>query len=272
MENTKKRTFKGYSLILYFWLSLSLLLVAQPASTTEPIALEVNNLQPFILGTFDFIQDADKIKPSYATQVIGPALAENGYAMQLQFFPGRRLPVQLNNGEIDSAIGPLHDLTQTYEHTVRVGEPIRRVCALVYRLTDHALQITTEGPLKLGIQAGPPEAPRLMLERWPKVQLVYFDDLRQGVRQLEHGRIDAIGLIGMQQSALQTMITRSLTLVDSFDLPYMYLHLNKRHTQLGEKLTKSLVRLKQQYPEPQCERAAFPSQLNASVHANNNKL
>jgi len=68
------------------------------------------------------------------------------------------------------------------------------------------------------------------------------------------------------------MITRPLTLVDSFDLPYIYLNLHKRHTQLGEQLSKSLLRLKQQYPEPQCERAAFPSQLNASVRANNTKL
>gem|GEM_PF-5652929 len=262
---------------LNFWLSLNLLLVAQLASAAEPQvgesrATELNELKPFSAGTFDFIQGASKTKPSYAFQMVSAALAENGYAMQLQYFPRRRLPVQLNNGGIDGAIGLLHDLTNRFENTVRVREPIRRICALIYGLADNPLEITTEAPLKVGILAAAREGQRLTLERWPNVQLVFYENLQQGVRQLEHGRIDAIGFIGMQQSVLQTMITRPLTLVDSFDLPYIYLNLHKRHTQLGEQLSKSLVRLKQQYPEPQCERAAFPSQLNASVRANNTKL
>jgi len=277
MDNTKIRTFKAYSLTLHVWLSLSLLLVAQLASAAEPQvgesrATEINELKPFSAGTFDFVQGSHQAKPSYAFQMISAALAENGYAMQLQHFPGRRLPVQLNNGEIDGAIGLLHDLSNRFENTVRVREPIRRICALIYGLADNPLEITTEAPLKVGILAAAREGQRLTLERWPNVQLVFYENLQQGVRQLEHGRIDAIGFIGMQQPALQTMITRPLTLLDSFDLPYIYLHLNKQHSQLADKLTKSLVRLKQQNPEPQCEGSAFPRQLNASVRANNNRL
>jgi len=262
---------------LTFWLSPSLLLVAQLASAVEPQvggsrATEVNELKPFNTGTFDFVQGSHKAKPSYAFQIISAALAENGHAMQLQHFPGRRLPVQLNNGEIDGAVGLLGDLTNRFENIVRVREPIRRICALIYRLADNPIEITTDTPFKVGILAAAREGQKLTLERWPNAQLVFYENLQQGVKQLEHGRIDGMGFIGMQQPMLQTLITRPLKLVDSFDLPYIYLNLHKRHTQLGEQLTESLVRLKQQYPEPQCERAAFPSQLNASVRANNTKL
>jgi len=217
----------------------------KPQSKNKP-------LKPFIAGVFGFAQSQGRTKPFYTEQILGAALIEHGYALELRYFPGRRLPIELNSGAIDSDLSQLRDLSLLFDHIIRIPEPIRKPCVLAYRLTDNPQQITADKTLRVGLYVGAPDGDKMMLERWPEAQLMHFENIRQGTLQLMNGRIDIITLGALQLPALLANSTRPLTLVDSFPLPYTYLHIHERHGPLADKLAASMKRLKQQYPEPQC--------------------
>ena len=216
------------------------------AATQQPEAT------PFIVGTFRFSQDDLSI--SYAERIIGAALVEHGYRLEVQYFPGRRLLAQLNTGAIDGDLSHIFDLSKTFANIIRVDAPLRRSCALVYRLQGrqplpaaHRLD-----RVKIGIYSGAPKGAALIQQRWPNAELVTFENIKQGIYMLMGERIDLLAMAASQRAALGQIPHQPIALQDAFYLPYNHMHVHRRHAELALKLADSIRRLKRQRPEVDC--------------------
>ena len=221
--------------------------------TTKPLPKQVP-LARFVLGSFDFVRN--DAPPGFTGRLIQRALAEQGYRMEVEYFPGRRLIGQLNAGAIDGDFPRAYDLSREFDNIVRVNEPIRRLCVPIYRLKSRALPVATGvAPIKIGLIAGALSGPKMLKSHWPGAEIVYFESTRQGLQLLQNERIDLLTLAGYQHQNVLAQVQRSLQIEHIFYLPYTYMHVHRRHALLAEKLAESFKRLKQQQPEPSCEQS-----------------
>jgi len=229
---------------------LSILLVAW--LLTPMLAADEPELKPFSVGTFAFAKGEGK--QGYVPQLVKKALAQQGYSMGLQYFPGRRLIAQLNTGLIDADLGRSLNMAKAFENVVRVEEPLFRPCALLYRLQSHTLADVKglEASTKIGALAGGPEGRSILREHWPRADLVPFKSFKQAAAMLMAGRIDLVALPGIMISRFMAEVGRPVALQDSFYLGPVYMHVHKRHAELAVRLSATIKRLKRQYPSPEC--------------------
>lgn len=245
-----------------FWL-ISLLCVSTQATTTEKTRAETGEI--FVAGSFAFSRGSKDI--TYGRDLIRQALTEYGYRLEVKHFPGRRLGAQLNSGAIDGDMGRAFDMSQGSDTIIRVPEPIRSECALLYRLNTRGPLVMddAENPVSVGIFAGAPGGARMLLNRWPKVKLVHYENLKQGALMLSHERIDLVAIGALQRNMLINHTERPLAVEDAFALPPIYMHVHQRHAALAPRLAASIKRLKQQFPPPNCHLADFTTQTRQTT-------
>lgn len=237
---------------VFFTLSLPLVFIANAHAD-----LDDRVLQPFVVGTFAFAKGVKQ--QVYVPQLVMQALAQQGYRMDLQYFPGRRLIAQLNTGVIDADLGRSLNMALVFENVVRVEEPLLRPCALLYRLQSHApVDVKALGEsIQIGALSGAPEGRSLLLERWPRAELVPFESFKQVAAMLMAGRIDLVALPGIMMSRFMAQMDRPLALQDSFYLQPVYMHVHKRHHELALRLAASITLLKHEFPERDCVHKEF---------------
>jgi len=227
--------------------SLSILLAG--CLLAPMLAAEEPELKSFVVGTFTFAKGEGK--QGDVQQLVMRALAQQGYRMDLQYFPGRRLVAQLNTGLIDADLGRSLNMAQAFENVVRVDEPLFRPCALLYRLQSD-LPMDMGASVKVGALAGGPEGLSMLREHWPNADPVPFKNFKQAAAMLMAGRIDLVALPEMMMNRFTAEMAWPLALQDSFYLKPVYMHVHKRHHELAERLAATIKRLKRQSPSPEC--------------------
>jgi len=206
--------------------------------------------RPFVVGAFALVGNAKG--PRYTQVLIGKALAEHGYALELRFFPGRRSIAQLNNGLIDGDMARLRDLSKDFVGIVRVDEPLAYACVLFYRLKSHTAPKATE-PVRVGVISGASAGDEAVLTRWPNAELVGYESIKQAAQLLMSERINILAVPSTQRSQLLTEVKRSVALQDVLQFSPAYMHVHRSHEQLAVSLAASIKRLKLKYPTPGCQ-------------------
>jgi len=213
--------------------------------------------RPFVVGAFALANNAKG--PRYTQRLIGKALAEHGYALELRFFPGRRSIAQLNNGLIDGDMLRLRDLSKDFVGIVRVDEPLTYACVLFYRLKSRAAPKATE-PVRVGVISGAAAGDAAVLNRWPDAELVGYESLTQAAQLLMNERIDMVSLAASQRSQLLAAVKRPVALQDVLQLTPVYMHVHRSHELLALSLAASIKRLKLKHPAPSCQTDSFGGQ------------
>lgn len=207
-------------------------------------------LTPLNIGTFSFLAEVDT---GFAIPLIEQALAEHGYRIELQYLPGKRVMAELNNGVLDGDLIRSIDLSRGFQNVVRVDEPIIHACGLLYRLEQTPVRLSNLSLRpQVGIYAGSAGAVMRLLQRWPNAAPVTYDSLKQGVKMLEHQRLEYVAIPDLQEVLLKQMVDSPIVLEDVFELEPAYMHLHKRHQTLAEGLAITLRRLKQETPLDAC--------------------
>jgi len=238
------------------YLGLLLLFSSTVSATNDDV------IQPFIAGSFSFLRVSDQ--HSYSRSLMTKALAEHGYQLQVNYYPGRRLMAQLNSGVIDGDMGRAFNMSQSFDNIVRVEEPLQHHCARLYQLKSR-LMLEPSGdnqPIRVGVYGGAPGGTAALLARWPNARVVAYDNLKQGALMLSNERIDLLAIGTMQAPLLQQYSERPLAVVDTFALPPTYMHVHKNHKQLAVDLADSIKQLKLVYPPPTC---------NSGTHTNTSR-
>jgi len=210
--------------------------------------------RPFVVGAFTLVSKAQG--PHYVEGLVRKALAEQGYALELQFLPGRRSIAQLNNGLIDGDMARLQDLSKDFVGIVRVDEPLVYACVLFYRLQSHAALKASE-PVRVGVISGAAAGDAAVLTRWPSAELVGYESIKQAAQLLMSERIDMLAVSASQRSQLLAEVKRSVALQDVLQFLPAYMHVHRSHEQLAVNLAESIKRLKLKYPAPGCQRGSF---------------
>jgi len=217
--------------------------------------------RPFVVGAFNLVNNAKG--PHYTQGLIGKALAEHGYALELRFFPGRRSIAQLNSGLIDGDMLRLQDLSKDFGGIVRVDEPLTYACVLFYRLKSRAALKATE-PVRVGVISGAAAGDAAVLKRWPSAELVGYESIKQAAQLLMSERIGMLAVAASQRSQLLVEIKRSIVLQDVLQFMPAYMHVHRSHEQLAVSLALSIKRLKLKYPAPGCQVDTFEGQSTYS--------
>lgn len=207
-------------------------------------------LQPFVVGAFSLASNTKG--PRYAQGLIGKALAEHGYALELRFFPGKRSIAQLNSGLIDGDMLRLQDLSKGFEGIIRVDEPLTYACVLFYRLKSYAAPKASES-VRIGVISGAAAGDTAVLNRWPSAELVGYESLKQAAQLLMSERIDMLAVAASQRSQLLAAVRRSVVLQDVLKLMPTHMHVHRSHEQLAKSLAVSIKRLKLKHPAPGCQ-------------------
>jgi len=211
-------------------------------------------IRPFVVGAFTLANNAKG--PRYTQGLIGKALAEHGYVLELRFFPGRRSIAQLNNGLIDGDMVRLQDLSKDFEGIVRVDEPLTYACVLFYRLKSRAVPKATE-PVRVGVISGAAAGDAAVLNRWPDAELVGYESMTQAAQLLMNERIDMVAVAASQRSQLLAAVQRPVALQHVLHLAPVYMHVHRSHELLAVSLAASIKRLKLKHPAPSCQIEPF---------------
>lgn len=218
-------------------------------------------LTPITIGTYEMFRHSKNLHKIAA--MVEQALKDNGYQMQLSFYPGKRLIAQLNNGIIDGDLYRSAAFGKKFDAIVRVEEPLIQSCALFFRLKDHANQ-GLEKHNRLGLYAGAPGPTEKVLERWPKAKAVFFSTLKQGTALLQNQRIEALAVPHMQEQEFLKIAIRPVVLVDAFAIEPSYLYLHARHRALADNLAITLRKLKKHTVLPECDHVSLRQALQIS--------
>lgn len=219
-------------------------LETQVPTQNSPVLTELQ------IGTYNWVRNAEGIRQ--IAKFVDQALYINGYRMKLDYFPGKRLIAQLNNGKIDGDLYRSASFAAELDNVIRVNEPLVQTCALFFRLHEYAA-IEQSNTHRLGLYAGAPGPTDKILNRWPHVKPIYFNSLKQGLALLQNQRIDTMVVPHMQEGLFLEMLDRPVVLVDAFAIEPSYLHLHIKHQKLAQQLAETLKTLKQDQADlPEC--------------------
>ena len=231
---------------LWLWLWLV------SASLSPPVWSIESEQKVLSLGTFEFNRNLNQMP--IGEELVRKSLAEHGYAMQLEYFPGKRLMVQLNSGRLDGDLYRSVNLSRAFDNVVRVDEPLLRSCGLIFRLSSRPdVDVhNRNSALSLGVYDGVPAASNEILRQYPHLKLVFIKKLQQGIDMLSHHRIELLALPLTQEPALHQRLQESTDVVGAIELPSFYLHLHSRHRQLAQDLVPTLQRFKKELTTQTC--------------------
>jgi len=204
------------------------------------------------LGTFEFNRNLNEMPRG--EELVRKSLAAHGYAMQLEYFPGKRLMVQLNSGRLDGDLYRAVNLSRAFDNVVRVEEPLLKSCGFVFRLSSRPdVDIhNRNNTLNIGVYDGAPAASNELLRRYPHLKLIFIKKMQQGVDMLSHQRIEFLALPHTQEALLSQLLQEPTDVVDVIELPSIYLHLHSRHRQLAQDLVPTLKRFKKELRTETC--------------------
>lgn len=229
---------------------LWLLLLASPGLLSEEFRL----IRVGVLGA------VAQPETTYAARLVGDALSQLGYRMELIPLPGKRLMSQLNRGQIDGDLIRTVDLSRGFDKVVRVPEPIGSLCGNVYRLLERPDVNIKQSTHKttLAIYNGAPGTSSFFLRHWPAVMHAPFGFLPQGVKMLTHERVDLIAVLDLDRDYLNSLTDRPLQPYARFHLEATYFHVNAKYLELVEPLAKAIAVLKMTMPPPVCYEGGLP--------------
>ncbi len=229
------------------------------------LSLPVWSLEPeqkvLRLGTFEFYRESSDLE--VGERLVRASLAEHGYVMALEYFPGKRLMVQLNNGRLDGDLYRAVNLSRAFDNIVRVDEPILNSCGLIFRLASrHNIDIHNRASsLHIGVYDGAPAVSNELLRLYPNLELVFIKKVQQGIDMLNHGRIELLILPQTQETVLRQRLDQAVDLVGAMELPSVYLHLHSRHRLLAQDLVPTLQRLKRDFDTKSCSLAQLQQRI-----------
>lgn len=230
--------------VLAIWL-FSLPVVAEQSAVEAPrLAEPPVTLIPFHMGTFSFVEGLDAIGPTI--DLLDRALELHGFDMQMDYFPGKRLMAQLNNGLVDGDLYRSANLSRGFENVVRVDEPLGQVCSLFFSLHERADIDPQELGARIGIYSGIPAVEASVRRRWPSIELVFFKHLSQGAQMLLHHRIELVAVHTGQEEALKHLVDKPVVLDSGIVIAPGYTHLHRRHASLAKELAVTIHNLKRQ--------------------------
>ena len=205
------------------------------------------NLKPFVVGAINSIQEHEDF---YEQWLLREALLRHGYELEIRFFPGKRLMVELNNGNVDGDMLRVMDLSRGFDQVVRVDARFSQSCGWVYQLTDN--DIANEAKKRVGLYRGTPGGNATISRIMPDAEIVHFSTLEQGAKQLANGRVDYVALIARQVEGFKLLVRRPITPKTKVALPFSYTHFHRRHAQLAKDIVPTILELQQQRPIPLC--------------------
>ena len=245
-----------------FWLILFLHFNGKLAyAEFDPVAK-----QTLRVGTFSYSRNLESML--VAERVVREALSHHGYKMQIEYYPGKRLMAQLNNGELDGDLIRAANLGYGFQNIVRVEEPLIRTCGLVFGLQERrevSIDDTTRS-VKLGIVDGVPDALEKVVRRYRHVELVFFKNLRQGVDMLEHHRVEFIAIPDAQEDKLRGRVQKPVDLVGGVLLEPGYFHLHTRYRALATDLASTVRQVKTLHNIHNCSQDLLDRKLAESGH------
>ncbi|MGH1372387.1 MAG: hypothetical protein ACRBBW_10150 [Cellvibrionaceae bacterium] len=201
------------------------------------------SLKMLRFGAHDFAVMADGLEETKA--LVRQALRVHGYDMQLEFYPGKRLIAQLNNGRLDGDLFRAVNLSRGFENIVRIEEPLGQACLLFYQLGERSSDFSDATlSIGFGIAHGAPAIQALLTSNYPNSTLEYFKKLSNGVDMLEHDRIDVLVITSEEYVKMHRLSRKKIVLTGGEPLGPMYIHLNAKHRQLALDLAPLFKRLK----------------------------
>ncbi|MGH1372389.1 MAG: hypothetical protein ACRBBW_10160 [Cellvibrionaceae bacterium] len=208
---------------------------------------EAEELEPFVLGAVSYIETNQR---SYEEWLLTEALLRHGYQLEVRRFPGKRLIVELNNGNLDGDMHRTVDLSRGFNQIVRVESVLSQSCGWIYQLAQRDADTVQT---RIGIYRGTPGGRALINKIMPGVDIVLFSTLEQATKLLANGRVDYVGLIDQQTEAFRSLMPRPIVPTMQLALPFNYAHFHRRHAQLAKDIEATILSLQRQYPMPLCE-------------------
>lgn len=210
-------------------------------------AVHAATLKPFVVGAVNYVNpDAH----SYERWLLAEALLLHGYEIEVRYFPGKRLMVELNNGNLDADMSRTLDLSRGFSQIVQVEAPLIQACAWIYQLSQGP---TPSGGGRFGLFRGAPGGHALAAQIMPDVELVFFSSLNQAAKMLAGERIDYIGLVSWQVEPFEALMTRPIKPYLQLVLPFSFAHFHRRHAKLAQEIRATILTLQQQRPMPLCQ-------------------
>ncbi len=209
--------------------------------------VEASTLKPFIIGAVNYV---DPNAQSYERWLLTEALLRHGYELDVRYFPGKRLMVELNNGNLDADMSRTLDLSRGFSQVVQVATPLGQRCAWIYQLRDVA--DPSDGG-KIGLYRGTPGGHAVAAKVMPNAELVFFSSLNQAAKMLAGERIDYIGLVSWQVEPFKVLMDRPIEPRLQLVLPFSFTHFHRRHEQLAKEIKTTILTLQQQRPMPLCQ-------------------